>query len=116
MQQGAEGDGTPQTRLRTVEQEGSAPRSPRSTLNPGKEGQGWCAIKWPSASTLAMVLAVLSLVITAHIWGGQSYITNGMLWMREHEQQGRVLFVLAYTACLILLLPASVLALLAGVL
>ena len=36
--------------------------------------------------------------------------------MQAHEQQGRVWFVVAYTACLLLLLPASVLALLAGTL
>ena len=56
----------------------------------------------------------MSLLITAHSYGGQGYITAGVVWMREHEQQGRVWFVVAYTMCLLLLLPASVLALLAG--
>lgn len=80
------------------------------------QGSYWCAPKWPSPKTLAIVLAVISLLVTAHSWGDQSYVTKGMLWMREHEQQGRVWFVVAYTACLLLLLPASVLALLAGTL
>jgi hypothetical protein len=73
-------------------------------------GAHWCAsAKWPSTRTVALALVILSLLVTAY-----SYIMKWMVWMREHERQGRIWFLAAYVACLLLLLPASVLALVAG--
>jgi hypothetical protein len=95
------------TRLRSVEQETS------STARQENVSSTWTST-FSSRRTIAIALAFISLIVTAHSYGDQTYIAQGMLWMREHEQQGRVWFVVAYTACLLLLLPASVLALFAG--
>lgn len=98
-------------------QERSAPQEPPATLDAQKSQLStlWNdAAKWPSTSTIALVLLLLSLLVTAYGLD-RSYIMTWMLWMREHERQGRIWFVVAYVTCLLLLLPASVLALLAGV-
>lgn len=74
-----------------------------------------CAgVQWPGTTTvIAAVLCILCLVVAAKAWD-HSYLIIWMKWLQEHEEEGRVLFVLGYAACLLLLLPASLLAVLAG--
>lgn len=74
-----------------------------------------CAsIQWPSSTAVAATFCLLCLLVAASTWD-HAYLIVWMKWLQQHEQEGRFVFVLGYAACLLLLLPASVLAVLAGV-
>eukprot|EP00892_Ulva_mutabilis_P009133 jgi/Ulvmu1/6592/UM003_0229.1 len=88
----------------------------RRPLSPhARQTRRQCAsVQWPSSTVVAAVFCLLCLVVAANTWG-HTYVIMWMKWLQQHETQGRVLFVLSYTSCLLLLLPASLLAILAGV-
>lgn len=71
------------------------------------------SLQWPSSTIVAAVFCLLCLLVAANTWSHR-YVIVWMTWLQQHEAQGRVLFVLGYTTCLLLLLPASLLAVLAG--
>jgi uncharacterized membrane protein YdjX (TVP38/TMEM64 family) len=54
-----------------------------------------------------------AIVLSFHI--DKSDLMKWLAWARTRRHEGRALFILAYVASLMLLLPGSILALLAGV-
>lgn len=72
------------------------------------------SIQWPSSTAIAAIFCLLCLLVAASTWD-HAYLIVWMKWLKQHEREGRIVFVLGYAACLLLLLPASVLAVLAGV-
>ena len=89
--------------------------SHRKPLTPqARHAKRQCAsVRWPSSTVVAAVFCLLCLLVAANTWD-HTYLIVWMNWVQQHEQQGRVLFVLGYATCLLLLLPASLLAVLAG--
>jgi hypothetical protein len=77
------------------------------------EDAAHCPVLQTSTRVVIASFVIVALYLSFSL--DTKHILKWLSWTRAHQCEGRVLFVLSYTASLIFMLPASVLALLAGV-